>query len=98
MWLPVAFTPTAVEGWPEKEICRPLGQGNFSPALEAGSPDGKSLEEMKEEYERLRDKEFAAHVCAEHPRASNGNSLNDAGSATAHKFAWPDCSQAVFQE
>jgi hypothetical protein len=56
-------------GWPEKEICRPLGQGNFSAALEAGSPDGKSLEEMKEEYERLRDKEFAAHVCAEHPRA-----------------------------
>ena len=39
----------------------------FSPS---GSPDGKSLEEMKEEYERLRDKEFAAHVCAEHPRAS----------------------------
>ena len=39
----------------------------FSPS---GSPDGKSLEEMKEEYERLREKEFAAHVCAEHPRAS----------------------------
>jgi len=39
----------------------------FSPS---GSPDGKSLEEMKKEYERLRDKEFAAHGCAEHPRAS----------------------------
>lgn len=39
----------------------------FSPS---GSPDGKSLEEMKEEYERLRDKEFAAQVCAEYPRAS----------------------------
>jgi hypothetical protein len=24
---------------------------------------------MKEIYERLRDKEFAIHVCAEHPRA-----------------------------
>lgn len=35
-----------------------------------GSPDGKSFEEMKEEYERLRDKEFAAHACAEYPRAS----------------------------
>ena len=34
-----------------------------------GSPDGKSFEEMKEEYERLRDKEFAAHACAEYPRA-----------------------------
>ena len=39
----------------------------FNPS---GSPDGKSFEEMKEEYERLRDKEFAAHVCAEFPRAS----------------------------
>jgi hypothetical protein len=39
----------------------------FNPS---GSPDGKSFKEMKEEYERLRDKEFAAHVCAEHPRAS----------------------------
>ncbi len=36
----------------------------------SGSPDGKSLEGMKEEYARLRDKELAAHVCAEDPRAS----------------------------
>jgi len=36
----------------------------------SGSPDGKSFEEMKEEHERLRDKEFVAHVCAEHPRAN----------------------------
>ncbi len=39
----------------------------FSPS---GAPDGKSFEEMKEQYQRLRDKEFAAHACAEHPRAS----------------------------
>jgi len=38
----------------------------FSPS---GAPDGKSFEEMKEQYQRLRDKEFAAHACAEHPRA-----------------------------
>lgn len=38
----------------------------FSPS---GAPTGNSLEEMKEEYERLRDKEFAAHGCAEHPKA-----------------------------
>jgi hypothetical protein len=31
---------------------------------------GESLEEMKRRYEAQRDKEFAAHVCAEHPRAS----------------------------
>jgi len=35
----------------------------------SGPPDGKSLNEMMENYERLRDKGFAAHVCAEHPRA-----------------------------
>jgi len=38
----------------------------FSPS---GAPTGNSLEEMKEEYERLRDKEFAVHVCAGHARA-----------------------------
>ena len=35
----------------------------------AGRPDGQSLEEMGENFERLRDKEFAGHVCVEHPRA-----------------------------
>lgn len=35
----------------------------------SGSPAGDSLNEMKEIYERLCDKEFAIHVCAEHPRA-----------------------------
>ena len=34
-----------------------------------GPPVGDSLDEMKEIYERLRDKEFAGHVCGEHPRA-----------------------------
>lgn len=38
----------------------------FNPS---GPPDGNSLEEMKEYYERRRDKEFAIHLCAEHPRA-----------------------------
>jgi rubredoxin len=31
---------------------------------------GESLEEMKRRYEAQRDKEFAAHVCAEHPKAT----------------------------
>ncbi len=30
----------------------------------------ESLEEMKQRYEVQRDKEFAAHVCAEHPRVT----------------------------
>jgi hypothetical protein len=37
----------------------------FSPA---GPPRGASLDEMKQNYEHQRDKEFASHVCAEHPR------------------------------
>jgi hypothetical protein len=32
-----------------------------------GSPVGDSLDEMKKNYERRRDKDFAAHVCTEHP-------------------------------
>jgi hypothetical protein len=38
----------------------------FNPS---GPPAGNSLQEMKGNYERRRDKEFAAHVCAEHPGA-----------------------------
>jgi hypothetical protein len=36
----------------------------------SGPPDGKSLREMIENYERLRDKGFADHVCAAHPGAT----------------------------
>jgi len=42
----------------------------FSPS---GPPMGDSLSEMMEMYERRRDKEFAAHVCAEHPKSKNTN-------------------------
>jgi hypothetical protein len=31
---------------------------------------GESIDEMKRHYEQQRDKEFASHVCAEHPRAT----------------------------
>jgi hypothetical protein len=40
----------------------------FNPS---GSPTGKSLDEMKENYERQRDRDFATHVCTEHPRAKS---------------------------
>ena len=36
----------------------------------SGPPQGKSLGEMIENYERLRDKGFADHVCAELPGAT----------------------------
>jgi hypothetical protein len=32
-------------------------------------PAGNSLDEMKKIFERVRDKEFAIHVCTEHLRA-----------------------------
>jgi hypothetical protein len=31
---------------------------------------GKSVDDMKTEFEQDRDKEFASHVCADHPRAT----------------------------
>jgi hypothetical protein len=37
----------------------------FNPS---GPPRGSSLEEMKQNYERQRDMEFASHVCAKHPK------------------------------
>jgi len=42
----------------------------FNPS---GPVVGKSIEEMKEHYEQQRDKEFASHVCAEHPRAAKNS-------------------------
>jgi hypothetical protein len=39
----------------------------FNPS---GPPVGNSFQEMKENYLRLRDEESAAHICAEHPRAT----------------------------
>jgi hypothetical protein len=39
----------------------------FNPS---GALVGQLLDEMKHKYEAQRDKEFAAHVCAEHPRAA----------------------------
>jgi hypothetical protein len=31
---------------------------------------GKTIDEMKTDFGQQRDKEFASHVCAEHPRAA----------------------------
>jgi len=40
----------------------------FSPS---GPPLGSNLDEMKQNYERQRDKEHASHVCSEHPSAKS---------------------------
>jgi hypothetical protein len=42
----------------------------------SGPPAGNSLQEMKENYLRLRDEELAAHICAEHLGAKRAKSLN----------------------
>ena len=36
----------------------------------SGTPVDESLDDMKQKYEGQRDKEFAAHVCVKHPRAT----------------------------
>jgi len=40
--------------------------------LPTGPPLGHGLEEMMENYERLRDMEFSSHVCAQHPIRNAG--------------------------
>jgi rubredoxin len=35
---------------------------------------GESIEEMKTNFRQKRDKEFAFHVCAEHPRVAKNSS------------------------
>jgi len=37
----------------------------------SGTPTGNSLDEMKRDYEQRRDRDFAAHLCADHPGAKN---------------------------
>ena len=41
----------------------------FSPS---GPPHGGDLDEMKQNYERQREREFTIHVCAQHPRPRSG--------------------------
>jgi hypothetical protein len=41
----------------------------------SGMPAGNTLAEIKQNYERERDKEFESHVCAEHPKEQRKRSL-----------------------
>ena len=40
----------------------------FNPS---GPPRGSDLDEMKQNYERQREKEYAAHACSEHPKGKS---------------------------
>jgi hypothetical protein len=56
--------------WIEKPSFQGCGCSECACVLmPSGPPAGNSLDEVKENFARLRDKEFAIHVCAEHPRA-----------------------------
>ena len=60
--------------WIEKPRFQGYGCSECTWAFKPLGPlNGDSLDEMKEIYERLRDKEFAIHVCAEHARAKKAN-------------------------
>jgi rubredoxin len=45
----------------------------FNPS---GPPQGATLDAMKENFELHRDKEFASHVCAAHPRTKSQKTLS----------------------
>jgi hypothetical protein len=66
--LPSIVTIRELE-WIEKPRFRGWGCSEcgwvFNPS---GAPTGKSLDESLRNFELQRDKEFTAHVCAEHPR------------------------------
>jgi hypothetical protein len=56
--------------WIEELRFQGWGCSECAWVLSAARPtDGNAIEEMGEHYQRLRYKEFAAHVCVEHPRA-----------------------------
>jgi len=43
----------------------------------SGPPRGTTLDEMIQNFERLRDQEFASHVCAQHPRTRGQERQNE---------------------
>ena len=43
----------------------------------SGAPTGKSLAESKRNFELQRDREFALHVCADHPRTRSQSTKHD---------------------
>jgi hypothetical protein len=64
--------------WIEKKHFRGFGCSEcawvFNPS---GAPDGKSFDEMMQNFELRRDNEFKSHVCADHPRAPGARGKAD---------------------
>lgn len=57
--------------WVESQNSQGFGCSECAWVFKSSGPlIGKSLDEMKREYEAQRDMEFAAHICVKRPRAS----------------------------
>jgi hypothetical protein len=69
-----AMSPKLV--WIEQQRFRGFGCSEcgwrFKPS---GRPAGRSFDEMMGTFESQRDKEFASHVCADHPQEALPTSL-----------------------
>jgi hypothetical protein len=58
--------------WIEQSRFRGFGCSECGWRFQASeTPTGNSFNEMMRNFELQRDKEFALHVCADHPRAEN---------------------------
>jgi len=61
--------------WIEQPHFRGFGCSECSWRFKPAGPlGGASFDEMMRNFELQRDKEFAVHLCADHPRARNTNS------------------------
>jgi hypothetical protein len=63
--------------WIEQQRFRGFGCSECAWVFNAsGAPAGKSFDEMMQNFELKRDREFALHVCANHPRSKSTGSKN----------------------
>jgi hypothetical protein len=63
--------------WIEQQRFRGFGCSECAWVFNAsGAPAGESFDEMMRNFELQRDRAFALHVCAEHPRTRSTKSKN----------------------
>jgi len=64
--------------WIDQQRFRGFGCSDCAWVFKAsGAPAGTSFDEMMQNYELQRDKEFTSHVCADHPGAKSTRSKNE---------------------
>jgi len=63
--------------WIEQERFRGFGCSDCAWVFKSsGAPAGKSFDEMMQNFELQRDREFTLHVCAGHPRGKGTKNKN----------------------